>query len=88
MREKGLKPDLSTYNEMLKLARFQQGKSNQYKSQFIMDMLTDIKNDGLRPNLRTFNSALATIANFGIDQNSVVFALNILKEMEFSKIGT
>lgn len=52
-----------------------------------MEMLTHIKNDGMTPNLRTFNNALTTIASFGIDQNSVVFTLNILKEMEFLKIG-
>lgn len=87
MLEKGLKPDLNTYNEMIKLVRFQHGKSVQDKSAYIMEMLTHIKNDGMTPNLRTFNNALTTVASFGIDQNSVVFALNILKEMEFLKIG-
>lgn len=86
MREKGLTPDLSTYNEVIKLCKYEPKVSNQEKTDFIMQILNEIKNNGLRPNLATFNNCLATISGFGIDQNSIVFALNILKEMELLKI--
>lgn len=85
MQEKGLKPDLSTYNEIIKIIKYE-NQTNEQKTESIMNVLTEIKNNNLRPNLTTFNYALATISNFGSDQNSIVFALNVLKEMEFLKI--
>ncbi len=85
MKEKGLKPDLSTYNEIIRLTRYLK-TDNKGKTEYIMEILTEIKNTGLTPNLSTFNNCLLTVCSFGTDQESVIFALNILKEMEFLKI--
>ena len=60
--------------------------NNSAKNAYIMEILTEIKNNGITPNLHTFNNCLLTICSFGQDQDSVIFALNILKEMEFLKI--
>ncbi len=85
MKEKSLKPDLSTYNSIINLTRYLK-TDNKRKSEYIMEILTEIKNAGLTPNLNTFNNCLFTICSFGTDQESIVFALNILKEMEFLQI--
>ena len=86
MKEKNLIPDLSTFSELIKIYRYVD-ETNEKKTDFIMQILNEIKSAGLSPNLMTFNNTLNTISNFGIDQNSVIFALNILKEMKNLGIG-
>lgn len=86
MQDLGFKPDLSTCNELIKLTKHMK-ITNKGKMDHIMQLLVAIKTNGITPNLCTFNNTLYTICSFGIDQESVVFTLNILKEMEFLKIG-
>lgn len=86
MKEKNLTPDLSTFSELIKIYRYVD-ETNEKKTEFIMEIFNEIKAAGLIPDLMTFNNSLNTISNFGIDQNSVIFALNILKEMKNLKIG-
>lgn len=85
MQDLGFKPDLSTCNELIKLTKHMK-ITNKGKMDHIMQLLVAIKTNGITPNLCTFNNTLYTICSFGIDQESVVFTLNILKEMEFLKI--
>lgn len=85
MKEKGLKPDLSTCNEIIRLTRYTK-TNNKGKSDYIMEILNEIKTNGLVPNLHTFNSCLLTVCSYGADPEAAIFGLNILKEMEMLKI--
>ena len=87
MRENNLAPDLNTLNEMISLIRLDKNSSNDKKIELIMEKLLDMKNFGITPNLRTFNNCLRIISEFRVHQQSISFALNILKEMDLLKIS-
>ena len=87
MKNNNLNPDLNTINVLISLIGSEKNIMNTKKVEEIMKKLLEIKSLGLSPNLKTFNSCLKIISGFGIDQENIQLALNILKEMEILNIS-
>ena len=86
MKVYNYKPDLNTFNELIKIYKYS-NESVEKKIEFMMDILKEMKNTGITPNLNTFNNCLVIVKSFGINQNALFISLNILKEMEVLNIG-
>lgn len=87
MRKNNLVPDLNTINELIDLIRLDTNSSNDKKIELITEKLIELKNLGIRPDLKTFNNCLRVISEFRVHQQSITFSLNILKEMEILNIS-
>ena len=80
-----LVPDLNTANSMIQILPFSKSPvENQIE--MMMKRLTEMRDFGIRPNLRTFNLCLNLLHSIGVNVKYTEMALDILKEMELLKI--
>lgn len=86
MKSHNLTPDLSTMNAMIALINQTPDLDYDKKLDLMMKRLKMMREDGIRPNLLTFNNCLAMLKSFGMDIRVVPVALDILKEMELLSI--
>ncbi|KAJ8941753.1 hypothetical protein NQ318_001347 [Aromia moschata] len=83
-QQKGLVLSTNTYNNLLRVVNFlKEGYDMRWN--FILNLLTDMSNAGLRPNLGTLNSILHALSTMG---GGRIAKENVLKTLrEFKEIG-
>uniref|UniRef100_A0A182J6R7 Small ribosomal subunit protein mS39 n=1 Tax=Anopheles atroparvus TaxID=41427 RepID=A0A182J6R7_ANOAO len=82
--EKGIELDTNTFNSLLHIASFLK-ESYDKRWDLVCEVLTAMKQQGLRPNLGTLNGTLQTITTIGGYNHPRTYALKTLAE--FKKLG-
>ncbi|XP_058126412.1 small ribosomal subunit protein mS39 [Anopheles ziemanni] len=82
--EKGIELDTNTFNSLLHIASFLK-ESYDKRWDLVCEVLTAMKQQGLRPNLGTLNGILQTITTIGGYNHPRTYALKTLAE--FKKLG-
>jgi hypothetical protein len=79
-------PDLSTLNELIRIIPYSD-EPDEKKLASLIKTLTEIKHNGLMPNLITFNNALHALARITSSNEVITYALDIFKEMKLIEIS-
>lgn len=82
--EKGILLDTNTFNSLLQIASFLK-ESYEMRWDLVCEVLTTMKNQGLKPNIGTMNAILQTITTIGGYNHPRTYALKTLSE--FKKLG-
>uniref|UniRef100_A0A182NBT0 Small ribosomal subunit protein mS39 n=1 Tax=Anopheles dirus TaxID=7168 RepID=A0A182NBT0_9DIPT len=82
--EKRIELDTNTYNGLLQIASFLK-ESYDKRWELVCEVLTTMKQQGLRPNLGTLNGILQTVTTIGGYNHPRTYALKTLAE--FKKLG-
>jgi pentatricopeptide repeat domain-containing protein 3 len=77
-----LVPDLNTINSIIGMIRLDASISSEGRQKLMMKRLTEMRDNGIRPNLRTFNACLNLIRASELNPKSPTLCLDILKEMK------
>ena len=88
MNSKKLVPDVETYNAVIKNILSERIFSfTQEAFDRTMNILVTMSQQGIKPNLKTFNSFLSSISKMGNSKLIPRTALEVLKEMKLLNIG-
>lgn len=82
--EKGILLDTNTFNSLIQIASFLK-ESYEMRWDLVCEVLTMMKNQGLKPNIGTMNAVLQTITTIGGYNHPRNYALKTLSE--FKKLG-
>ena len=85
MRQNQISLDLTTYNHLLRSTSLIK-ESYETRWQFVVDHLHEMKENGIQPNLRTFNAILYTLRRCSLFERGPTLALAILNEMRRCQI--
>ncbi|KAK2166424.1 hypothetical protein LSH36_39g08016 [Paralvinella palmiformis] len=82
LEEKGMKPDIQTYNAII-IARSLMIHKAENKAEAIKELFQKIKGQGLSPTVETFNNAFVTMTycSMADNYNAAVFVSSLLSEM-------
>lgn len=81
MKGNQIRLDLTSYNYLLR-STCSIKESHEARWEFIIDHLKEMKENGLTPNLRTFNSVFYALRRNGITENTLSLSLSVLAEMK------
>ena len=85
MRQGQISLDLTTYNYLLRSTSLIK-ESYETRWQFVVDHLQEMKENGIQPNLRTFNAILFTLRRCSLFERGPTLALAVLNEMRRCQI--